>query len=107
MRGVCLRFHFCEDPAEPGRPTHEWLLQHARSIGMPGASVFRAIAGFGRHGGRHEPRFGELPGSQAMLVEFLLSQDDARRLVDSLASEPVALAYAQWPIEFGLVGGRS
>ena len=66
-----------------------------------------AIAGFGRHGGRHEPRFGELPGSQAILVEFLLSEDDARRLVDSLAGEPVALTYAQWPVEFGLVGGRS
>lgn len=107
MRGLCLRFYFCDGPGEPGSPRHEWLLQHARSLGMPGGSVFRAIAGFGRHGGLHEPRFGELPGTQPVLVEFVLHEEDARRLIDSLAGEPVALTCVRAPVEFGLVGGRS
>ena len=107
MRGQCLRFYFCDDAGESASPRYEWLLQHARSIGIAGGSVFRGIAGFGRHGGLHEPRFGELPGSQPLLVEFVLPEEEARRLIDSLASEPLALTHVCWPVEFGLVGGRS
>ncbi|HEU4662929.1 MAG TPA: DUF190 domain-containing protein [Dokdonella sp.] len=107
MRGLCLRFYFCDSPSESGSSRYEWLLQHARSIGMPGGSAFRAVGGFGRHGGLHEPRFGELPASQPVLVEFVLPEDEARRLLDSLAGESFALTFVSSPVEFGLVGGRS
>lgn len=107
MLGVSLRFYFCDEPNQPGPLLYEWLLQHAKSIGMPGASAFRAVAGFGRHGQRRESHFGELPGSQPVLVEFLLTEEDAESLLESLAKEPVAINYARAAVELGLVGARS
>ena len=107
MRGVSLRFYFCDEQNKPGPLLYEWLLQHARSIGIPGASAFRAVAGFGRHGQKRESHFGELPGSQPVLVEFLLTEEDAENLLESLANEPVAISYARAVVELGLVGART
>jgi len=83
------------------------LLPAIANIGMPGASAFRAIAGFGRHGQMRESHFGELSGSQPVLVEFLLTEEDAENLLKSLAKEPVAINYARTSVELGVVGARS
>ena len=107
MLGVSLRFYFCDEPNQAGPLLYEWLLEHAKNIGMPGASAFRAIAGFGRHGQMRESHFGELSGSQPVLVEFLLTEEDAENLLKSLAKEPVAINYARTSVELGVVGARS
>jgi hypothetical protein len=52
-----------------------------------------------------EAHFSELPGNQPVLVEFLLAEEDAARLLESLAAEPDAMTYARTPIEFGRIGG--
>lgn len=107
MHGVSLRFFFQDQRNQPGALLYEWLLQHAKSLGMPGGSAFRAVAGFGCHGQLREVHFGELPGNQPVLVEFLLSDEEAGRLLDSLANAQIAITYARTPVEFGLVGARS
>ena len=107
MRGVSLRFYLCDERSKPGALMYERLLERAKNIGIPAASAFRAVAGYGRHGQTRETHFNELPGDQPILVEFLLSEEDANHLMDSLATEPVAITYARSFVEFGLVGGRS
>jgi Uncharacterized conserved protein len=48
----------------------EWLLEQAKQHGLGGGSVFRAIAGFGRHGVLHEEQFFELADDLPVKVEF-------------------------------------
>jgi PII-like signaling protein len=107
MQGVSLRFYLCDEPGRPGPSAYERLLRHAKRIGIPSGSAFRGIAGFGRHGQMSESHFSELPGNQPVLVEFLLPEEDAALLLESLAAEPDTMTYARSPIEFGGVGGSS
>lgn len=102
MNGTCLRFYMHENTKHRDRLLYEWLLQHARSLGVQGGSVFRTVEGFG-----HTQQFFELAGDLTIEVEFLLTNELADRLLDSLQSEDVSLLYARLPAEFGLVGRRS
>ena len=54
-----LSFYISEKQHHAGMPLYEWLLEEAKSLGVPGGSAFRAIAGFGRHGKMHEDTFFE------------------------------------------------
>jgi uncharacterized protein len=104
MQGVYLKFYVQENHRHHGILTYEWLLEAARKLGLHGGSAFRAIAGFGRHGRLHEEHFFELAGDLPVEVGFALTQEDARRLLDHLAAEPLKLFYIQLPLEMGFVG---
>lgn len=62
-------FYVSEKQLHTGIPLHEWFLEEARALGIPGGSTFRAIAGYGRHGRLHEETFFELAGELAVRVE--------------------------------------
>lgn len=104
MKGVHLRFYTYEGRHHNGMPLHEWLLEHAKELGVQGGSAFRAIAGFGRHGRFHEQHFFELAGNEPVLVEFILGDAEADQLLASLADEKVPIFYARAPTEYGCVG---
>jgi uncharacterized protein len=104
MNGTYLRFYVHENVRHRHRLLYEWLLQHARDLGVHGGSVFRAVEGFGRHGVLHSAHFFELAGEMTMEVEFILSDDMADRLLASLQQEDLSLVYARLPAQFGVVG---
>lgn len=104
MNGTYLRFYMRENLTHHHRLLYEWLLEHAKSNGVQGGSAFRAIAGFGRHGVLHEQHFFELAGDLPIEVEFILTDAEADRLLDSLRSEDVRLVYARLPAQFGVIG---
>ena len=62
MKSTVLRFYMHENRKLHGRLLYEWLLEHAKKMGIHGGSAFRAIAGYGRHGVLHEQHFFELAG---------------------------------------------
>ena len=105
MKGVQLHLYTYENRRAHGELVYEWLLEHAKRLGIPGGSAFRAIAGFGRHGKLHEETFFELAGEVPILIEFLVSESDCSRLLDSLAAEELDLFYTQMPVEFGELNG--
>ena len=109
MNGVHLRLYTCENRMHDGLPVYEWLLERARKMGIPGGSVFRAMAGYGRHGKLHEQAFFELAGEEPVLVEFILADEEADRLLQSLRDERLQLFYARIPAEFGFtaIGGEA
>ena len=72
MQNVYLKFYVTEKQRHNGKLLYEWLLEEAQKLGVPGASAFRAIAGFGRHGRLHEESFFELAGELPVQVEFIL-----------------------------------
>jgi PII-like signaling protein len=106
MNGTYLRFYTHENTKHRHRVLYEWLLEHAKTIGVHGGSAFRAMAGFGRHGVLHEQHFWELAGDLTIEVEFVLSDELAEKFLEDLRHENVSVVYARTPAEFGVIGTR-
>jgi len=105
MNGTLLRFYIHENRLHRHIALYEWLLEQAKALGIHGGSAFRAIAGFGRHGILHEEHFFELAAEATIQVEFVVTDDEARRLLDLLHRERVSVFYARVPAEFGAIEG--
>ena len=106
MNGTYLRFYMHENRKHGGTLLYEWLLETAKKAGIHGGSAFRAIAGFGRHGVIHEQHFFELAGDLTVEVEFLISHDEAERLLMLLKKEQVRVFYAMVEAQFGMTEGK-
>lgn len=100
---VCLKFYITEKQRHNGTLLHEWLLEEAKKLGAPGGSVFRALAGFGRHRRLHEESFFELAGELPLQVEFVLEAELADRLLEALRTYKISLFYVRHTVEAGLV----
>ncbi len=105
MKGSLLRFYVHESRKHRHILLYDWLLEEAREMGIHGGTVFRAIAGFGRHGVMHEEHFFELAGDLAVQIDFAVSDDDAQRLLDRIAAEGIGIFYVRAPIEYGTIQG--
>jgi PII-like signaling protein len=103
MDGSFLRFYVHEDHRHHGRLVWEWLLEQANKLGIGGGSAFKAMAGFGRHHMLHEARFFELAGSLTVEVEFIVTDEEERNLLEFLHREKVRLFYALIPARFGVI----
>ncbi|HET6588091.1 MAG TPA: DUF190 domain-containing protein [Oleiagrimonas sp.] len=102
--GVSLRFFMHTDARHDGMLLSEWLLELARHEHLAGGSAFRAIAGFGRHGVLREEAFFELAGKLPVVVEFVLDDADATRLLERVRAANVELVYTRTAIEYGVLG---
>jgi PII-like signaling protein len=105
MNGTLLRFYVHENRLHRHIALYEWLLEQAKKQGIRGGSAFRAIAGFGRHGILHEEHFFELAAEMTVVVEFLVTAEEAERLIALVSSEGISIFYARVPAEFGTVEG--
>ena len=105
-RGTLLRFYVHENRKHGHVALYDWLLAQAQALGIRGGSAFRAIAGFGRHGIRHEEHFFELAGDLTVEIEFAVSDEEAGKLLALLEREQVSVFYARIPAEFGTIAGR-
>ena len=106
MKGTLLRFYVHENRKHHHIALYEWLLDQAKALGIHGGSAFRAIAGFGRHGILHEEHFFELAGDLTVEIEFVVTDDDAEKLLAVLHREQVSVFYARIPAEFGAIAGH-
>lgn len=106
MQGAYLRFYVHENRRHKGVLLYEWLLEEAKRLGLRGGSAFRAIAGFGRHGVIHEQHFFELAGDLTVKVEFVVTQEEAERMLEELRRAQIRLVYAILPAEFGMIEGK-
>lgn len=104
MKGYSLRFYMHENQKHRGILLYEWLLEKAKGAGVHGGSTFKAIAGYGRHGVLHEQHFFELAGEMTILVEFIVDDSDAKKLLDIVHQDGAPLFWAKFPAEFGIVG---
>ena len=106
MKGSYLKFYVHEHRRRHGILLYEWLLERARKLGIHGGSAFRAIAGFGRHGVLHEDHFFELAGNLPVEVVFVVSDDEAARLLELVRQEKIRVFYMRVPAEFDVVNGE-
>src|SRR5580700_11501657 len=103
MQGAFLRFYVHEGQRHRGRLVWEWLLEEANKLGISGGSAFKAMAGFGRHHVLHEARFFELAGMLAVEIEFIVTDEEAQRLLALIHAEKIRLFYAHIPARFGVI----
>ncbi|WP_313953831.1 DUF190 domain-containing protein [Accumulibacter sp.] len=103
MEGLLLRLYVNESQSHHGVLLWEWLLEQGNHLGFRGGSAFRAIGGFGRRHAVHEDRFFELAGSSGIEVEFVVTEDEAKRLLDLIAQEKMRIFYARIPARFGVI----
>lgn len=101
MQGSLLRFYVHERDRIDGQPAWQWLLQEANQLNLPGGSAFRAMAGFGRHHVLRANHFFELAGTQAIEVEFVASDEDARALMSLVRDKHAEMFFVRVPAEFG------
>ncbi len=99
-QGVQLQFYFPEGARHHHALLHEWLLAQARACGIQGASVFRAIAGYGRHGRMHYGHFFESAGELPVEVRIVTTADLAQRLLDAIDREQVGVFYVRSAVEY-------
>jgi PII-like signaling protein len=100
MKATVLRLYMHESRRFRGMLLYEWLLEHARKLGIHGGSAFRAVAGYGRHGVMHEQHYFELAGELPVVTEFIVSDADAERILALVRKENIDLVYACWPAEY-------
>ena len=103
MEGLLLRFYIHERERHRNILLWEWLLKEANEMGVRGGSAFRAMAGFGRHRVLQEDHFFELAGSLTVEVEFIVTHEEADRLLELLRRENVRVFYARIPAQFGIL----
>ncbi|MCB1778038.1 MAG: DUF190 domain-containing protein [Candidatus Competibacteraceae bacterium] len=104
MDGSFLRFYIRENQRHDHRLLWEWLLEQANHMGIRGGSAFRAMAGFGRRHCLHEDHFFELGGTVTVEVEFIVTDDEAQKLLELLEAEKIRTFYTQIPAHFSVTG---
>ena len=107
MNGSFLRFYVHENQRLHHTLLWEWLLQQANRLGIRGGSAFRAMAGFGAHRVLHEDHFFELAGTLTVEVEFIVSDDEAEKLLAMVREQKVRVFYARIPATFGVLNPRA
>jgi len=101
---VYMKFFVIENQRHGGQLLYQWLLRRASSLGLPGGSAFRAMAGFGRHHVLHEAHFYELAGELPMEVVFVASRVEADLLLADVTSAGLSLFHYMMPAQSGTTG---
>ena len=103
MNAVALRF-YVHQPRKHGKVRlYEWLLERAAEMGVHGGSAFFAAAGYGRHGVIHEQRYFELPEVLPVMVEFIVTPEEADKLLDLVRAHKIHLFCTRTPTEVILI----
>lgn len=102
--GSCLKIYLTEIQKHDGKLLYEWILEQAKTLGVPGGSAFRAIAGYGRHGKLHEEAFFELAADLPVELEFVASDELIAGLLALLEREHLQLFYVRFPVTAGVTG---
>jgi PII-like signaling protein len=103
MKAVCLSLHMYELQKHQGMLLHEWILEFAKKHGLEGGSVYRAIAGYGRHGKMHEEHFFELASDVPLKIIFISERDKLLNFIDKMKTEKVNLVYFLFEGDFGIL----
>lgn len=91
MNAVALRIYVHQTRKHHGVILFDWILGHAKAMGIHGGSAFCATAGFGRHGIIHEQRFVELAADLTIVVEFIITRIEADALIELLRREKISV----------------
>lgn len=98
-----LIFYVQETQSHAGMLCYDWLLKEARELGVHGGSVFRSIAGFGRHGRLTEEPFFESADELAVKVEFILDDKLADQMLQRVKAQGMQVFYTRYVVQSGII----
>ncbi|SRR5579875_1579191 len=91
--GHLLRIFVGETDKHEGKPLYEWIVRKAKAEGLAGATVIRAIEGFGAHSRIHTVKLLELSTDLPIIIEIvdeLQKIEDFLSVIDSVIEEGLA-----------------
>ena len=91
--GYLLRIIVGERDRHQGHALHEWVLRQAKEKGLAGATVIRAMAGFGANSRIHTAKILDISVDLPIIIE----------IIDDLPKIEEFLAFIDPSIEGGLV----
>jgi PII-like signaling protein len=95
MEATLVQFYLPENTRHRGELAYEWLLEHAKSLAVPGGTVFRGIAGFGRSGTLEQTSFLELTPNLPVVVQFVCDDTQADALINLVRAERLNLFFTR------------
>ncbi|HVC18069.1 MAG TPA: DUF190 domain-containing protein [Rhodanobacter sp.] len=106
-QAINLRFYTYEFEEYHTLFLYEWLLVLANRLGIRTGTAIRAMASSGRFAGSHEPLVDELGVDPPIVVEFIVTDEEAEKLLDMIAAEDLQLSYTRHAVEHGRIGTRA
>ena len=102
-QGYQLIFFTQQNCKLDGMTVAEWLLKTAKDLGIPGATMSLAQAGYGRDGKFHSAHFFEL-AEVPVEVLMAVTEEECEGLFDKINEAKLEVFYTKSPIEFGFTG---
>lgn len=107
MKGVCLKLYTYEQQKHQGILLYEWLIEEAKKNEIEGGAIFRAVAGYGRHGILHEEHFFELASNVPIEVHFITARQKATTFLQRIQNQNLHLMYSISETEYGFLNENS
>jgi PII-like signaling protein len=101
--GFQLTFFTQQDHRHNGKPVGEWILEHARTMGIGGATLVTGNEGFGHHRRLHRIHLIDVR-EQPVEVIMAVTPEEADRMFALLRKERIRVFYSKTPVEFGTLG---
>ena len=99
MQGVRLEVYMSQFKTHEDLYQFEWLLGKAARMGIKGGTAVKTMAGFGRDHVRAKS-FQHLTANASVIVQFIVSSDDAAKLLQMLKDEQLNVFCTQSAVEF-------
>lgn len=81
-RGKLLRVHLSEHDRYNGRPLYEAIVQKCRDLKIAGASVFKAVEGYGETAEIHRSHL--MTHHQPILITIVDSEENVQKLIPAI-----------------------
>jgi len=107
MNRVNLRFYTYELQEHHTLYLYEWLLVLAHRLGIKAGTAIRATAGYGRFADSHAYPVQELTVNRPIIVEFIITEEEAEKLLTMIATEDVQMHYTRHLVEYHEIGGAT
>jgi PII-like signaling protein len=105
MKGCQLSFYTTLGRKTGGKLLKDWLIEMARSVGIPGATVFAGLEGYGHDRRLHSAHFFELT-DEPILVVMVMTEEQKDQLLARLAAITTELFYVIHAVQFASIGPK-
>ncbi|HKO88409.1 MAG TPA: DUF190 domain-containing protein [Burkholderiales bacterium] len=103
-KGMRVELFFPEDEKHKHVLIEKWIFEAARWAGIPGGAIYRAHAGYGRHGELRDEGIFDMDRAHPMMASFITNPATAQKFLDYLAKEGLDVFYTRSEVEYGRVG---
>ena len=97
---VRLHLYLEEDDLDGERPLYETVLEKAKKAGISGATVLRAVAGYGRSGRTHHAGIVDIGEGLPLMIEIVDKRGKVEALLETLRPLLKGRSASLHPVEF-------